>query len=174
MKKNTLTRNTPKKSFLGALGNIGVSVLKIVGIVLIAGAILSATLLPISLALVNKPSGDDILTVVSFDVDANTVKLTGSENSVTISLLGITLSQDADLEKYIGLEVYTRVDYRCGEYDDDAGIPQSYVIIVDTDHVLQMEMLVDGVADISPDFPQKAARYSEYWESATFGVYPES
>lgn len=169
-KKNTRNTNA-KRGFLDILSSIGGSTLKVVGIVLIAGAILSATLLPISLAMVNNPSGDDVLTVVSFDVENNTVELVNSNGSTTVSLLGITLSQDADLEKYIGLEVYTKADYRCGEFND-AGIQQSYIILMSTDHVLQMDMLIDGVAELS-DFPSNATRYSDYWESATFGEYPE-
>lgn len=171
-KRNQNTNTTKAGSgILGTVGHIAFTLGKVLLIVLLVGTVLSATLLPISLAQVKKASKNEMMTISSINVETNTVELSNSKETVEVYLLGVLLNPEADFSKYIGAEVYTRDDAAYGR--TDSGLQQSYIMVENTGHVFQMDMIIDGAAYVDPDFRATAAWYDEYRECESFGVYPE-
>ena len=173
------TQNTPnttapkKRTCWNAIGGFLFGTLKITGLVSIIGAFLFVVLFNISFAMVKSPSPKNTFTVASFNVERNTVNLENADGVTEVYLLGIVLdaeNPDINLDKYVGAEVYLESETLHGDYTED-GIRQAYIIVLNSDHVLQMDMLIDDVAYLG-DMHKLATHYSAYQEAASFGIYP--
>lgn len=175
--KNPQNSVAPKKTgFFSAVGGFALSTLKVTGIVAVICGLLFVILLNVSRALTsdNRPSADDIYTIKSVNVESNSVNLENADGVLEVYLLGIVLNEEApesDFAKYIGAEVTLETEIMHGRYTE-GGMRQAYIIVLQTEHVLQLDMMVDGVAFSGP-LDNRAELHDEFWECATFGVYPE-
>lgn len=167
-KKNTTTSTaTTKKSFHG-LGRF----LKVVGITMLVCWVIYIVAFSIGGAMISRPNADAAYTVTGFDVGANSVHLTKDGEELNVYLMGIILNPDAPadtLEQYVGAQVVLEEDIICGK--ECNGMPQGYLVMVNTDHILQMDMLVNGDAALG-DLPSRAKHHLDFWE-ASLGAYPE-
>lgn len=166
-----------KLGFFGKIGVFGLGILKVVGIVMIVGTILSATLLPISLAIHNNGNDSEIYTITSFDVKKNQVILENSEGTMGFQLMGVrldkSLENDAEgFEKYIGTQVTIKNDNAFGKYTK-ADVRWGYLCVVGTSRVIQMDLLCDKLVTMDDNFPTSASMYDEFLEAARFGRYPD-
>lgn len=175
-KKNPQNTEAPKNpGFFGKVGAFLLGTLKIAGIASVICGLLFVILLNVSRAFTNdRPSADDIYTIASFNIEQNTVNLKNADGVLEVYLLGIILNEETpetEFAKYIGTEVTLEDEIWHGDYTED-GIRQAYIIVLHTEHVLQMDMMIDGVAFYG-DLDNRAELHNEFWECAIFGIYPE-
>lgn len=129
--------------------------------------VMSTVLFPwISWAAVGRqeiPAADKMMTVSAFNVDNNTVILTDvNGNQVEVRLFGIHVSDCEMLNDYVGQQCFTR---------QDETVSDGTYIIFPNGHLLQLELMVIGAAELDPDF--NGSMRQEFWECSVLRVYPE-
>ena len=136
-------------------------------VAIVVTMVMSTVLFPwISWAAVGRqemPAADEMMTVLAFNVDSNTVTLVDvNGNQTEVYLFGIYVSDCEMLNDYVGQKCFTRQDETVsdGEY-----------IIFPNGHLLQLELMVIGAADMDPDF--NGSMRQEFWECSVLRVYPE-
>ena len=102
--------------------------------------------------------------------DNNSILLSDSDGNVTeYDLMGCVLAEDADISEYIGKSVYLESDYKVSE-TSETGLSRCYIRLKDSDHILQIELIVDGIAKFG-NMERAATHYQKFWESNVLGRY---
>lgn len=170
MKKNDKNATACQKR--GLLGRFFISTGKVLGIVGLVCCVISLISMPFAKAELDKEFTSDNYTIVEFCPASNMVIMENADGVCEIAPLGVVLKPDADFSKYIGMEVYLKRDAKMGDTRED-GLLQRHIIVLHTEHVLQLDMMVDGVAS-GTGLQVGSSWYYMYRDCAAFGVYPES
>ena len=131
-------------------------ILKTLLLIMLFGGLIS-TVITWALAWVNAPSEEDFYSITAVDIEANTVKITKDNESFECYLTGITLKEDIDVEKYLGVKV-------CPEYKNALkgfeGVFRGFLVMED-DTILQIKMRQNGDADRDENYPVTASYHRE-------------
>ncbi len=168
---NTEKNSSPLCSFLHAIGGFLLGTGKVLGIIGLVCCVITMIVIPIATAGQNHATASNTYTVVEFRVEDNVAVVENADGLCEVALIGIILDSEADFSKYIGTEVYLEIDYQTGSTRED-GIPQRHLIVSDTEHVMQLDMMVDGVAEYT-GLKVSSPWYTMYRDCDFFGVYPE-
>jgi hypothetical protein len=178
-KKNQNTPKNPKNTaeqkktgFFATLGHVLFSAGKVVGIVMAIACVVSLIAIPFSSANENRSAKSDTYVITEFRTEDNVVVMENGEGVCEVSPLGIVLNPEADFTKYLGTEVYLKRDSKMGSKRED-GMMQRHIIVLHTEHVLQLDMMIDGVADYT-GLQVGSSWYYMYRDCDAYGVYPES